>query len=133
MTSSRPTTSHSFNLRRSDYGCGLMSPRPSFRRSGTGCAARMLPSVIGGPGGCLAFIAQTLIALADLPSGCRAWAALPDCNSRDRSRILGADEHLLRVKSYGHEDRPDPACGHERPHTAGEARLFARRHGHRPG
>jgi len=24
---------------------------------------RMLPSVIGGPGGCLAFIAQTLIAL----------------------------------------------------------------------
>src|SRR5262249_45414172 len=82
--------------------------------------------------GNLAFIAQTLIALADLPSGCRAWAALPDCNSRDRSRILGADEHLLRGKSYGHEDRPDPACGHERPQTAGEARLFARRHGHRP-
>src|SRR5215813_11342441 len=77
--------------------------------------------------------AQTLIALADLPLGCRAWAALPDCNSRDRSGILGADEHLLRGKSYGHEDRPDPACGHERPHTAGEARLFARRHGHRPG
>ena len=39
---------------------------------------------------------------------------------RDRSGILGADEHLLRGKSYGHEDRPDPACGDECPHTAGK-------------
>ncbi len=71
---------------------------------------RMLPSVIGGPGGCLAFIAQTIIALADLPSGCRAWAALPDCNSRDRSRILGADEHLLRGRVMAMKiDRIQPA------------------------
>ena len=26
--SSQPTTSHSFSLLRSDYGCALMSPRP---------------------------------------------------------------------------------------------------------
>src|SRR5262249_42479096 len=30
-TSSRPTTSHSSNLRRSGYGCALMSPRPNKR------------------------------------------------------------------------------------------------------
>ena len=36
--------------------------------------------------------------------GCRAWTPLPDCNSRDRNGILGADEHLRRETEYGHED-----------------------------
>src|SRR5262245_28609319 len=64
-------------------------------------------------------------------SGC-AWAALPDCNAG----IVAASSAPMNIcygEEYGHEDRPDPACGHERPHAAGEARLFARRHGHGPG
>jgi 2-iminobutanoate/2-iminopropanoate deaminase len=42
--------------------------------------------------------------------GCRARTALPDCNSRDRSGILGADEHLRREKSMAMKiDRIQPA------------------------
>jgi 2-iminobutanoate/2-iminopropanoate deaminase len=42
--------------------------------------------------------------------GCRAWAALLNCNSRDRSGILCADENLLREKSVAMKiDRIQPA------------------------
>lgn len=42
-TSSRPTTSRSSNLRRSGYGCALMSPRPSWRSCGLAACRRKSP------------------------------------------------------------------------------------------
>ena len=58
---------------------------------------------------------------------------LRDCNSRDRGGILVTDKHLRREESVAMKiDRIQPE-GMSVRIQQGEARLFARRRGHRPG
>jgi hypothetical protein len=49
-TSSRTTTSPSFNLRQSGYGCALMSPRPSLKRDGQFAFNRLTSALFGSVG-----------------------------------------------------------------------------------